>query len=98
MAVQPIDEFARRLDPEVRESVLSASRKKIISRNAALFSDYAHADDLRERAGLLKQHMLDHLDTYLEQTVTAMEARGVQVHFARDADSARRQILAIFQT
>ncbi len=97
MPTQPIDEYARHLDPEVRESVLNASRKKIISRSGALFPDYPHADELRRLAGLLKQHTLDHLDTYLEQTANAMESHGVQVHFATDAESARRQILAIFQ-
>jgi L-lactate dehydrogenase complex protein LldF len=97
MAVQPIDDFARHLDPDVRASVLEASRKKISSRSAGLFGDFPHADELRKQAGLLKQHTLDHLDRYLEQTTRVMESHGVHVHFATDAASARRQILDIFQ-
>lgn len=97
MSGQPIDDYAATLDPEVRESVLSNSRKKIASRAAMLFGDYPHADSLRHLAGRLKQHTLDHLDEYLVQATSAMRARGVRVHFARDDLSAREQILRIFK-
>jgi len=94
---QPIDVFARDLSPEVRTSVIDASRKKVLSRASMLFGDFAHANDLRKQAGMLKQHTLEHLDQYLEQAVTAMEANGVKVHFAVDAESARRQITEIYR-
>ncbi len=97
MPVQPIDQYAADLSEEVRTSVLEASRKKVIGRQSALFTDYPHADELRRQAGLLKQHTLDHLDTYLEQAAQSMERNGVQVHFATTAASAREQILGIYR-
>lgn len=97
MPFQPIDQFARNLDPEVRQSVLSASRHKVTSRVKALFTDLPHANELRTQAGLLKQHTLDHLDQYLEQTAAALERNGAKVHFAATEESACRQITAIFQ-
>lgn len=97
MAIQPIDQYAASLDEEVRNSVMDASRKKVIGRQAALFTDFPHADELRRQAGLLKQHTIEHLDEYLEQAAAAMERNGVQVHFAATAESAREQILGIYR-
>lgn len=94
---QPIDHFAETLDPEVRTSVLDSSRKKISGRERMLFGDYPEADRLRRWAGDLKQHTLEHLDTYLEQATAKLEGNGVNVHFAVDAESARKQIIDIFQ-
>jgi L-lactate dehydrogenase complex protein LldF len=45
-------------------------------------------DAVRELAGRIKQHTLDHLDHYLDQFISAAEAAGVKVHFAADADEA----------
>lgn len=47
-----------------------------------------HVDDVRELAGSIKQHTLDHLDFYLEQFVDRATAAGVKVHFAEDAKQA----------
>ncbi|MFP4541018.1 MAG: LUD domain-containing protein, partial [Opitutales bacterium] len=96
-ASQPIDTYAHDLDEEVRTSVLEASRKKVLSRDAGLFGDFPDADELRRKAGQLKQHTLEHLDQYLEQAVGALERNGVKVHFAVDAASANRQVTEIFQ-
>lgn len=41
--------------------------------------------DVRELAGQLKQHTLDHLDHYLDQFVSAASGAGASVHFALDA-------------
>ena len=53
------------------------------------------ADKLRKLAGDIKQHALDHLDYYLEQLVTNVRKNRGHVHFAADADEARRVILQI---
>src|SRR5262245_50243538 len=45
-------------------------------------------DAVRELAGSIKQHTLDHLDYYLEQFIDAAEAAGVRVHFAADGAEA----------
>lgn len=95
--LQPIDSFAQKLDVKIRDSVLNTGRKKIADRAQGLFSDFPQADALRKIAGELKQHTLDNLDLYLEQAVSSLESNRVQVHFATDADSARRQILNLFK-
>ncbi len=45
-------------------------------------------DAMRELAGQIKQHTLDHLDYYLEQFTAAAESTGAKVHFAVDAEAA----------
>ncbi len=97
MSRQAIDEYAHVLGREIRESVLDSSRAKISKRQAVLFSDYPHADELRKQAGALKQHTLDHLDRYLEQAEGALKANGVHVHFAYDADAAKRITCEIYR-
>ncbi len=59
------------------------------------------ADDvwerMRERAGALKAHTLDHLDYYLDLTDRSVRRNGGHVHFATDAAHARSIILDIAQ-
>jgi len=54
----------------------------------------AHAlpewEALRECAGAIKTHTLDHLAWYLEQFEAAATARGARVHWARDAGEHNR--------
>ncbi len=45
-------------------------------------------DALRGLAGAIKQHTLDHLDSYLERFIDRAEAAGARVHFAADAEQA----------
>src|SRR5262249_37147686 len=45
-------------------------------------------EDLRAQARAIKDDVLLHLDTYLEQFVQNAEARGAKVHWARDAEEA----------
>ena len=53
---------------------------------AAVFGD--RHDAVRDLAGRIKQHTLDHLDYYLEQFIDRATAAGAQVHFAKDAREA----------
>jgi L-lactate dehydrogenase complex protein LldF len=50
---------------------------------------------LRDHAKHIKEHTLAHLDEYLEQLESAVERAGGQVHFAADADEARRIVVGI---
>ncbi|MEX2212867.1 MAG: LutB/LldF family L-lactate oxidation iron-sulfur protein [Phycisphaeraceae bacterium] len=50
---------------------------------------------MRELAGQIKQHTLDHLDYYLERFVNQAEMTGCKVHFAVDGDEANRICLSI---
>ena len=45
-------------------------------------------DAVRELAGSIKQHTLDHLDHYLDRFIDAATAAGVKVHFAADGEEA----------
>jgi L-lactate dehydrogenase complex protein LldF len=50
---------------------------------------------LRELASAIKTHTLAHLDHYLEQFERAAPARGIVVHWARDAEAHNRIVHAI---
>lgn len=52
---------------------------------------------LRSLAASIKQHTLDHLDHYLQKLADAVERNGGHIHFAADAQEARRIILKIAQ-
>ena len=52
-------------------------------------------EELREIASGVKDHVLSHLDTYLEQFAENATANGAQVHWARDAEEHNRIILNI---
>ena len=52
-------------------------------------------DALRDQARDIKNHVLDHLDIYLERYEEKVQASGGHVHWARDADEARAAILGI---
>ena len=98
MKTQPIDRHARDLDPEVYASIHQTSSRRVLQREGSLFADFPHANRLRRWAGELKRHTLSHIGKYLDQAVAAMESRGVEVHFASEAESARHQVLEIFKS
>ncbi|PPC74103.1 iron-sulfur cluster-binding protein [Pokkaliibacter plantistimulans] len=52
-------------------------------------------EQLRDQARDLKNHILSHLDLYLETFERNCTANGGQVHWAADAEQARQQILDI---
>ncbi|EAS49736.1 iron-sulfur cluster-binding protein [Aurantimonas manganoxydans SI85-9A1] len=52
-------------------------------------------DALRDNAVAIKNHTLKHLDLYIEAYVAKVEASGGIVHFAEDADHARKIFLDI---
>jgi L-lactate dehydrogenase complex protein LldF len=52
-------------------------------------------DALRDQARDIKDHVLNHLDIYLERYEAKVKESGGHVHWAEDADQARAAILAI---
>ncbi len=52
-------------------------------------------DALRDQARDIKNHVLDHLDIYLERYEAKVHASGGHVHWATDAEEARAAILGI---
>jgi len=81
-------------DPQLRTALDRAMGAFVGNRQRAL-AGHATFEELRVQAGAVKAHLLDHLDVYLERLVDALEARGVTVHFAADAEAARAAVVAI---
>ncbi len=52
-------------------------------------------DALRDQSRDIKNHVLDHLDIYLERYEAKVQASGGHVHWAATAEEARAQILEI---
>src|SRR5687768_13106967 len=57
--------------------------------------DLPNPDALRDLAGRIKQHALDHLDFYLEQLEANVKRNGGHVHYASSASDARRIIIDV---
>ena len=76
-----------REDPEVRKSVTGAT----IAFDEKRRQGYAEvdADAWRRWAEGVKNHTLTHLDHYLAEAETRLQANGAQVHWAADAAEAR---------
>ena len=86
---QKIDRYARDLSRTTRDAVCQSAALTAGQRVEILRRDYPDPDKLRKIAAAIKQHTIDHLDTYLESAVSELEKRGVHVHFAASAASAR---------
>lgn len=97
MRQQPIDQFAAELPPATRRAVYGGSKAGHEKRTRVLFQDYAEPDRLRAVAGDIKQHVIEHLDTYLPAVEARLKDRGVQVHWAGSAETACRQVLDIMR-
>lgn len=83
-------------DPELLSKVETATYAKVRAREKICDEDLgAKYQPLRDLAGRIKQHTLDHLDYYLEQFVDNAAAAGAQVHFAADGAQANAICLDI---
>ncbi len=71
-------------------TVIQGKRNKV----AAELPDW---EDLREAGAQVKAHTLKHLDHYLTEFEANCIRAGGQVHWARDAEEARRIILGLVQ-
>jgi len=96
--VQPIDAFSANISRDQRDAVMSSCVLTTEKRRDILWRDFPKPDVLRELAGKIKQHTLDHLDLYLEQATGALEQNGVAVHFASTGQEAREAILGVLQS
>jgi L-lactate dehydrogenase complex protein LldF len=81
-------------DEKLKNSINNAVLRQHVARQLRIL-ELPQGDKLRELAGRIKQHALDHLDYYLEQLRENVEKNGGHVHFAADASDARRVILDI---
>ena len=77
------------------QQALDKARDGFVAKRAVQVAELSEFEALREAAKTLKDHILDHLDHYLERYEAAVVAAGGQVHWARDDAEARRIILDI---
>ncbi|PWV62462.1 LutB/LldF family L-lactate oxidation iron-sulfur protein [Plasticicumulans acidivorans] len=66
-------------------------------KRAAAVARLPEFEALRDLGRDLKNHIIEHLDYYLEQFEASVQRQGGQVHWARDAEEARAIILGICQ-
>lgn len=97
MAKQLVDTYARRLEPVVQQAVHSNSAAGTGKRYAILGSDYDNADSLRQLAGAIRQHAIEHLDQYLAQAEESLTRNGAKVHYAVTSDEACRTVSDILK-
>ena len=64
-------------------------------KRAAAVARLPEFDQLRDQARDLKNHILEHLDLYLEEFERKVLANGGQVHWCRTDEDARRTVLEI---
>jgi len=74
--------------PGVREAVTGATLHFEEGRKRAY--QEIDAEAWRERAKRVKDHLLTHLDHYLELAEKRLQEKGVQVHWAEDPEEAHR--------
>ena len=90
-------------DRNARAAMQDAVLHRALRHLAETFGDkrkraIATVDDwegLRERARAIKDDVLLHLDTYLEQFAANAESSGAKVHWARDAAEACQTVLGL---
>src|SRR5262245_33548259 len=81
-------------DEKLKASINNAVMRQHTARQLRIL-DLPKPDALRELAGQIKQHAIEHLDYYLEQLAASVRRNGGYVHFARDGREATRIILDI---
>jgi L-lactate dehydrogenase complex protein LldF len=77
------------------QAALRGSRGGFVDKRAKARDALPEFDDLRDRARDLKNHVLAHLDVYLEAYESQVIASGGQVHWAETAEDAQRIVLDI---
>jgi L-lactate dehydrogenase complex protein LldF len=89
------DNAVRALKDEQLQKAMGNVRKGFIDKRLAAAGKLPEFEELRESAKAIKDHVLAHLDLYLERYEDKVKAAGGHVHFARDAAEARTLILDI---
>ena len=79
---------------QLRRNVRHAT-EVIRNKRSKVVAETPDWQELREAARRIKNHVLLHLDEYLEQFERACTRAGGRVHWARDADEANRIVIDI---
>ena len=83
------------LDDEQLQKAMRHVRSNFVQKRAKAAAALPEFDDLRDQARDLKNHVLEHLDHYLEAYEAKVTESGGKVHWARDAAEARGHVLDI---
>lgn len=83
-------------DPQVRR-VAALLERNFQNRRAEAVARLPEFDALRDRGQAIKDHVLAHLDVYLEQFEAQVLESGGQVHWCADAGEARATVLELCQ-
>lgn len=86
---------AASLQDQHLKSAMEGLKGGMISRRQEMVDGLAEFEDLRERGREIKDHVLAHLDLYLEEFADRCEAAGGHVHWCSTAEDARSAILKI---
>jgi len=82
---------------QLRHNVRNAT-DMIRARRGQVVAETPDWEQLRDSARAIKEHVLRHLEAYLEEFETACTAAGGKVHWARDADEANRTVIDIIRS
>jgi L-lactate dehydrogenase complex protein LldF len=83
-------------DPGLQAALVRLT-STLMAGNRRGFAALADSDQLRDHAKRIKEHTLAHLDRYLEQLEASVQRLGGHVHWAADAEEARRIVVGIAQ-
>ena len=89
------DNAHRALGDAQLQKALGNVRHAVIERRAAAAAALPEFEALRDQARDIRDHVLQHLDIYLEEYERKVTAAGGHVHFARTGDEACRIITGI---
>lgn len=83
-------------DPALQTAVSFGTNTGFTKRKTAVFAESReHGEAMRQQAAAIKRHSLNHLPDLLEQAEAAMQANGIDVRWAIDAQEANRILLEI---
>jgi len=83
-------------DPSL-QAALARMRNGFVGARAIAVARLPEFDALRDEAQAIRDHVLQHLDAYLERFEANVIAAGGHVHWCRDAAEARATVLRILQ-
>lgn len=83
------------LDDEQLQKAMRHVRSNFVQKRAKAAAELPEFDELRDNARDLKNHVLEHLDHYLEAYEAKVSESGGKVHWASDAAEARGHVLDI---
>jgi L-lactate dehydrogenase complex protein LldF len=92
--------FKQRVSIALKDVTLQASlgkltREGLVARRAKAVSEFPEFQALREEGRRIKDHVLAHLDFYLERYEAEVTKAGGKVHWARDAEEARAIVVGL---